>query len=623
MSGMQKQQQQKAAKAAGKAKKQEQKNAQQVNARQMLDAPETLRSEDVLAAQQQVGNQVVQRTLGKEKQDAAATDEQGNLRPELASTIQQKRGGGKALPEGVRKEAHKVLGKEFKNVRIHTDSTSDQLSRSVSARAFTIGSDIFFKSGVFAPGTNKGRETLMHELTHVVQQSGSSKSPGGKLKLGASGTAMEKEADHIGKKHAQAKVGATASAIGTVQKAPLDDEELIQGAPEEEEELQMQPDAGNVVQRVEDEELIQGAPEEEELQMQPDAGNLVQRTGDDDDVWTGGKLNYKKYSQKVLGGHRVAPGIRKQVEMFGGSIGQHRNGSGETTTQQTTPKRSLNTRPKPQVSVRKPQIGSTKSQDVGTETQTTNTGTGTTNTGTQKTNTGTQTTNTDTETTNTGTQTTNTDSETTNTGTQPTLKRTRRSLNLRKPSKPLPKRNSTIPDAPPLPVQQQKKQEGPLSFSDQIKAKSKSMRSNSQRENLANLEQDRQQKVGTRVSEQYMEDQANKPKSKWSRFKGFAKKAGGTALKYAGMAGVAALGKVGSTIKGQFTQAKEQFFGKSEKKPEKTPEAPHPSVTVNVGSSGSGNGGGGGGGGGMAETISELFQENKKLKAQIAELEKE
>ncbi len=43
----------------------------------------------------------------------------------------------------------------------------------------------------------------------------------------------------------------------------------------------MQPDAGNVVQRVEEEELIQGAPEEEELQMQPDAGNVVQRVEDD------------------------------------------------------------------------------------------------------------------------------------------------------------------------------------------------------------------------------------------------------------------------------------------------------------------------------------------------------
>ncbi len=165
MSGMQKQNQKQEAKTTAKSKKSEQKASQQLNAMQMMDAPETMRSEDVLAAQQQVGNQVVQRTLGKGKKDAGATDEKGNLRPEIASTIQQKRGGGEALPEGVRKEAQKVLGKAFKNVRIHKDRTSDRLSRSVNARAFTIGSDIFFKNGVFAPGTSKGRETLMHELT--------------------------------------------------------------------------------------------------------------------------------------------------------------------------------------------------------------------------------------------------------------------------------------------------------------------------------------------------------------------------------------------------------------------------------------------------------------------------
>ena len=296
-----------------KSKKPESQVEIKPNLAQMLDAPETLRSDDVLAAQQQVGNQVVQRTLAKGKQDAAATDEHGNLRPELASTIQQKRGGGEALPEGVRKEAQKVLGKEFKNVRIHTDSTSDRLSRTVNARAFTIGSDIFFKSGVFAPGTSKGRETLMHELTHVVQQSGSSKSSGGKLKLGAPGTAMEKEADHIGKKHAQAKVGATASAFGTVQKAPLEEEELLQGQPEEE-ELQMQPDAGNVVQREEDEEELQMQPEEEELQMQSDAGDVVQREEDEDGL-VGTRLNYPTYA-KSIGSGMLGPRIKSRIDRF-------------------------------------------------------------------------------------------------------------------------------------------------------------------------------------------------------------------------------------------------------------------------------------------------------------------
>ena len=301
MSGMQKQQQQKAANAAGKAKKQEQKNAQQVNARQMLDAPETLRSEDVLAAQQQVGNQVVQRALSPGARDAAVTDDQGNLHSDIASKIQQKRGGGAPLPDAVRKDARKALGKEFKNVRVHTDDTSDKLSRKISARAFTIGSDIFFKKDVYAPGTSKGRETLMHELTHVVQQSGS-RSAGGKLKLGAPGTASEKEADRAGKKHSQGAAGLAISVSGTVQKqGSLEDEELIQGQPE-----------------MEEEELIQGQAEEEELQMQPDAGNVVQRTEDDDDVFENGKLNYKKYARSTLGrGANITWYIKTSCHVWG------------------------------------------------------------------------------------------------------------------------------------------------------------------------------------------------------------------------------------------------------------------------------------------------------------------
>ena len=241
MSGMQKQHQQQAAKAAAKAKKEEKKSAKQVNVRQMLDAPETLRSEEVLAAQQQVGNQVVQRALSPGARDAAVTDEQGNLKPAIASKINQKRGGGAPLPDTVQKDARKALGKDFGGVRIHTDETADKLSRTISARAFTIGSDIFFKKGVFAPSTNKGRETLMHELTHVVQQSGS-KSADGKLKLGAPGTAMEKEADRTGKQHSKV-TGAVSGASGTVQKQEA-----------EEEEVQMQPDAANVVQRIDDDD---------------------------------------------------------------------------------------------------------------------------------------------------------------------------------------------------------------------------------------------------------------------------------------------------------------------------------------------------------------------------------
>ena len=55
---------------------------------------------------------------------------------------------------------------------MHTDAHAAELSRAVSARAFTVGSDIFFAAGEYSPGTPHGNELIAHELAHVVQQRG-------------------------------------------------------------------------------------------------------------------------------------------------------------------------------------------------------------------------------------------------------------------------------------------------------------------------------------------------------------------------------------------------------------------------------------------------------------------
>lgn len=62
------------------------------------------------------------------------------------------------------------MGKDFRDVRIHTGVEADRAARSVVAQAFTIGSDIVFRSGEYRPGTREGRRLLAHELTHVIQQ---------------------------------------------------------------------------------------------------------------------------------------------------------------------------------------------------------------------------------------------------------------------------------------------------------------------------------------------------------------------------------------------------------------------------------------------------------------------
>ena len=61
-------------------------------------------------------------------------------------------------------------GKEAaRAARLHTDDTADQLASAHQAHAITIGDQIFFGRGAYAPGTEAGDDLLVHELTHVAQ----------------------------------------------------------------------------------------------------------------------------------------------------------------------------------------------------------------------------------------------------------------------------------------------------------------------------------------------------------------------------------------------------------------------------------------------------------------------
>src|SRR5690606_25863716 len=94
---------------------------------------------------------------------------------EIETQIEQSRGGGQAMPDDVRSNMESGFGADFGNVRIHTDSNADNLSRSIQATAFTTGSDIFFKQGAYDPNSSSGQELLAHELTHTIQQGASQK----------------------------------------------------------------------------------------------------------------------------------------------------------------------------------------------------------------------------------------------------------------------------------------------------------------------------------------------------------------------------------------------------------------------------------------------------------------
>ncbi|WP_341679299.1 DUF4157 domain-containing protein [Niveibacterium sp. SC-1] len=90
--------------------------------------------------------------------------------PGIPGRIRAEQGGGSALPPALRAELGERLGADFGAVRIHQGATANALARDLRAQAFTVGPDIFFRTGRYAPQSEAGRRLLTHELVHTQQQ---------------------------------------------------------------------------------------------------------------------------------------------------------------------------------------------------------------------------------------------------------------------------------------------------------------------------------------------------------------------------------------------------------------------------------------------------------------------
>ncbi len=89
---------------------------------------------------------------------------------ELEAEIDRARGGGQPLSSDLQQSMGKVMGADFRGVRVHTDARADDMNRRLEAKAFTTGQDLFFKKGEYQPVSRGGQELIAHELTHVAQQ---------------------------------------------------------------------------------------------------------------------------------------------------------------------------------------------------------------------------------------------------------------------------------------------------------------------------------------------------------------------------------------------------------------------------------------------------------------------
>ena len=80
------------------------------------------------------------------------------------------RSPGHTLDSAIRSSMEPPFGHDFGHVRVHTDARAAESARAINALAYTVGCDVVFGVGQFAPHSREGRKLIAHELTHVVQQ---------------------------------------------------------------------------------------------------------------------------------------------------------------------------------------------------------------------------------------------------------------------------------------------------------------------------------------------------------------------------------------------------------------------------------------------------------------------
>ena len=151
----------------------------------------------------------------------------GEVHPSVQSKIDATRGSGAELDGGVANKLSPSLG-DLSDVRVHTDTTSNDLNHAVSAKAFATGTDVYFAKDQYKPNTSDGDKLIAHELAHVVQQRGAPTS--GPLTVSNPGDAMENEADSVADKISVAEPQPAAISFGFIDRRVMAAVERVAGS---------------------------------------------------------------------------------------------------------------------------------------------------------------------------------------------------------------------------------------------------------------------------------------------------------------------------------------------------------------------------------------------------------
>ena len=234
----------------------QQKKPEPIDVARAVAEPGNASPASLIELQRLAGNATVSRML-------APGDEDGSVEQSPVLDVVGK-GGGAPLDSGLRSEMEARLGADFGDVKVHNDAKASESTQAVQANAYTVGNEVVFRSDQWSPGSEGGKQTLAHELTHVMQQRAgpvAGTDVGGGIKLSHPSDEFETAADQSARAALAGSVPAVASGAGPSAQRQEEElpEEEIQGSfaqRQAEEELPEEEVQGAFVQRQTQEEML-------------------------------------------------------------------------------------------------------------------------------------------------------------------------------------------------------------------------------------------------------------------------------------------------------------------------------------------------------------------------------
>jgi Domain of unknown function (DUF4157) len=133
---------------------------------------------------------------GRNLQRAASQPSSFNPHPSEAPPIVHEvlRSPGQPLDAETRAFMEPRFGHDFSRVRVHADARAAESARMVNALAYSVGRDVVFGAGLYAPGTRAGHRLMAHELAHTIQQGDAQPGALERLEIGSPESGDEHEA---------------------------------------------------------------------------------------------------------------------------------------------------------------------------------------------------------------------------------------------------------------------------------------------------------------------------------------------------------------------------------------------------------------------------------------------